>query len=166
MGIGSTFKKGVRSVGHAVKRGLDSQLVHRAGAVVAPITLLPALANSEYRKDTGPIYATYGAIGVGAVGAAAAGLTGAAIIGAGSAPVAGLATSLIGSGLSGGSKTTNITNRGGGSGGGGGGDGSSYGAGLGSASAEVPVWVYYGAAALAILAAIIVALRRKKKKHV
>ncbi len=170
MGIGKTFKKAVGKAGHTLKNAASSALVQRAGAIVAPITLLPALANRAFRTNTGPIYATYAAIGAGALGGAAAGLTGKAVVAAGSSPVTGLLSSLLGkAGGSGAAQAAAAvdpwTDTGGPGGGGGGGDGG-YGSGIGSQAGGVPVWAYVAAGAAIIITAVIVALRGKKKSHV
>ena len=80
------IKKAYNKAENKVEGVVSKQLVQRVGAVVAPITLLPALVNKSYRKNTGPIYAGYAAVGAGAVGAAYAGLGSGAIFAAGAAP--------------------------------------------------------------------------------
>ncbi len=169
MGIGKKLKKAAHRAGGAVRNAVSSSLVQRAGAVVAPIALLPGLANKGFRTNTGPIYAAYAAVGAGALGAAAAGLTGTAILTAGAAPAVGVASTFLAkSGVTGAAKVGNAdpwtdTN---GSGGGGGGDGSGYGSGIGSQDGSLPVWAYVVAGVGIIIAAVVVAMRGKKKSHV
>ncbi len=155
-----------------VKGVANKQLVQRVGALVAPVALLPGLINKGYRKNTGPIYAAYGAVGAGALGAAAAGLGSGAIVAGGLAGGAPLGTSIIG-GLTGGSSrstssTTNADNfftapQGDtGEAGGGGGDSGSAGGFFGSNGSGTPSWLYGIAAALVAVLAVLMFKRMRK----
>ncbi len=98
-----------------------------AAAVVMPIASLPALVDPKFRKETLPVYATYGIIGAGAIGAAALGAGGAAAGATGGGAAAVGTTGAVGTGAAGTgligtavSELPSLVNGGGGGGGGGG----------------------------------------------
>jgi hypothetical protein len=68
-GFGKSFKRTIRKATKTVTRVIRNPVLQKVGAVVAPITLLPALVDTGFRKNTAPIYATYAAAGGGAIAA-------------------------------------------------------------------------------------------------